>query len=218
MRRLTITAVLCALGILVYLHWSEGPARVHWATISVQAVYLIAINAVAWLGKLRWKRRVAICIGLAAFTAAVGSYLDGRVIAALSPFHPVYLMLAFLGLLLEGSFFLSAVWLIDRALGKLSPLLNPSKTKYTCPCCGYKTLLEPPPGTFAICPVCFWEDDNVQFEDPDFKGGANQESLREAQANFEKYGASSPRRKSLVRKPGLDESRDLSWLPLTRSK
>lgn len=43
---------------------------------------------------------------------------------------------------------------------------------YTCPCCGYKTLDEEPPDTFDICRICFWEDDGVQFQDPDFEGGA----------------------------------------------
>ena len=41
---------------------------------------------------------------------------------------------------------------------------------YHCPCCGYRTLSEQPPGTFEICPVCYWEDDNVQFNDPTFRG------------------------------------------------
>ncbi len=40
-----------------------------------------------------------------------------------------------------------------------------SEARYACPCCGYLTLTEKPPGTFAICPVCFWEDDEVQFKD-----------------------------------------------------
>lgn len=35
--------------------------------------------------------------------------------------------------------------------------------KYTCPCCGYKTLDEEPTDTYAICKICFWEDDGVQF-------------------------------------------------------
>ena len=55
---------------------------------------------------------------------------------------------------------------------------------YTCPCCGYKTLEEKPPGTFNICQLCGWEDDAVQFDNPDYEGGANSESLREAQHNF----------------------------------
>jgi rubrerythrin len=27
--------------------------------------------------------------------------------------------------------------------------------KYTCPCCGYKTLDEEPPGTYDICKIVF---------------------------------------------------------------
>ncbi|WP_442944423.1 CPCC family cysteine-rich protein [Nostoc sp.] len=27
---------------------------------------------------------------------------------------------------------------------------------YPCPCCGYKTLNIKPPGTYLICPICFW--------------------------------------------------------------
>ena len=36
------------------------------------------------------------------------------------------------------------------------------------------------PGSYEICPVCGWEDDRVQREDPDFAGGANTMSLNEA--------------------------------------
>jgi len=43
--------------------------------------------------------------------------------------------------------------------------------KYTCPCCGYRTIEEEPPDTYEICNICYWEDDEVQFNDPDFEGG-----------------------------------------------
>jgi len=52
---------------------------------------------------------------------------------------------------------------------------------HSCPCCGFETLEEAPPGTFDICVVCGWEDDNVQFDDPDYGGGANVDSLRQHQ-------------------------------------
>ena len=42
---------------------------------------------------------------------------------------------------------------------------------YPCPSCHNRTLSEQPPGTYEICPVCFWEDDPVQFEDKDYDGG-----------------------------------------------
>lgn len=31
-----------------------------------------------------------------------------------------------------------------------------------------------------VCEVCDWEDDPVQFYDPDYRGGANAMSLNEA--------------------------------------
>ena len=55
---------------------------------------------------------------------------------------------------------------------------------YTCPCCGYKTLDEEPPGTFEICGLCGWELDTVQTNDPDYEGGPNGLSLREYQNEF----------------------------------
>ena len=77
--------------------------------------------------------------------------------------------------------------------------------RWSCPCCGNRTLEEEPPGTFEICPVCFWEDDNVQFEDPDFRGGANVVSLNEARNNFAAFGASEERFRNNVRPPRPDE-------------
>ncbi|MGU5723007.1 CPCC family cysteine-rich protein [Aeromonas hydrophila] len=43
---------------------------------------------------------------------------------------------------------------------------------------------EPAIGTFDICELCGWEDDLVQNSDPDYEGGANVSSLREAQHAF----------------------------------
>jgi len=73
--------------------------------------------------------------------------------------------------------------------------------RFPCPCCGYLTLSEKPPGTFFICPVCAWEDDNVQYEDPTYEGGANRVSLTEARANFQLLGARSKKDLGRVRAP-----------------
>ncbi len=53
------------------------------------------------------------------------------------------------------------------------------KKKYKCPCCGKMTLSEPPPGTYEICSACKWEDDEAQYNNPDYEGGANQLSLNQ---------------------------------------
>ncbi|SFS45580.1 CPCC family cysteine-rich protein [Marininema halotolerans] len=76
---------------------------------------------------------------------------------------------------------------------------------YPCPCCGYLTRNEEQHGTFGICPVCYWEDDDLQYNNPDFQGGANIESLNEARVNFKKCGACGPKYVNDVRKPLIDE-------------
>lgn len=75
----------------------------------------------------------------------------------------------------------------------------------SCPCCGFLTLSEETHETFEICPVCNWEDDDVQFNNPDFRGGANQESLNEAKENYKKFGASAQKYIKAVRAPLPDE-------------
>ena len=77
--------------------------------------------------------------------------------------------------------------------------------RYACPCCGCLTLDEPPPGTFAVCPVCWWEDDDVQLREPAYTGGANQVSLNDARANYARIGASSEEGLAHIRKPSEDE-------------
>ena len=77
--------------------------------------------------------------------------------------------------------------------------------RFPCPCCGFLTLDESPPGTFEICPVCYWEDDNLQFDDPTLRGGANRVSLAEAQENFRHFGASDEPSRTRVRPPRPEE-------------
>jgi hypothetical protein len=86
--------------------------------------------------------------------------------------------------------------------------------KYACPCCGHKTFYRPPNGTYDLCEVCFWEDDGVQFEDPDYEGGANKVSLRQAQKNYLKFGACEEEAISSVRSATDEEPMDEKWKPL----
>lgn len=84
---------------------------------------------------------------------------------------------------------------------------------YTCPCCGYKTLENEPPGTYDICPICFWEDDPIQYEERYYAGGANRFSLVEAQKNFKKFGACDGNALAYVRKPNKYDVIDPNWQP-----
>ncbi len=53
---------------------------------------------------------------------------------------------------------------------------------YPCAACGLLTMKESP-GSYEVCPACGWEDDALQLANPTTGGGANSESLVEAQAS-----------------------------------
>jgi hypothetical protein len=80
--------------------------------------------------------------------------------------------------------------------------------KYRCPCCGNFTL-DNEPGNFDICPVCYWEDDNIQADDPYYEGGANEVSLNQARENYRKFGACEECCLDAVRPPTEDEKSTL---------
>ncbi|UAT33067.1 CPCC family cysteine-rich protein [Pseudobacillus badius] len=62
--------------------------------------------------------------------------------------------------------------------------------------------------------IYFWEDDGVQFQDPDYEGGANEVSLRQAQHNFIKFGACDKGSLKFVRHPNNSDIKDNNWQPL----
>lgn len=80
--------------------------------------------------------------------------------------------------------------------------------KYTCPCCGYKTMDSD--GNYDICPICYWEDDPFQKEN-EYDLGANKIPLIEAQKNYIKYGACEKIYLKNIRKPNLQDKRDPNW-------
>lgn len=55
--------------------------------------------------------------------------------------------------------------------------------KILCPCCE-KIMVE----DYAICPFCDWENDPVQSDMPNYRGGANKMSLNEARKAFKAGG------------------------------
>ena len=50
--------------------------------------------------------------------------------------------------------------------------------KFNCAVC--ESIVEPE--NFGLCDVCGWEEDIVQEENPDYRGGANPDSLNERKA------------------------------------
>jgi hypothetical protein len=95
-------------------------------------------------------------------------------------------------------------WVFD-AIEELSGYDTPLGRRYPCPCCDYLTMLKPPPGTHAICPVCRWEDDLVQYQDLDYAGGANKGTLRHARQHFRMHGISDSRKRGTTRPPLPEE-------------
>jgi hypothetical protein len=83
---------------------------------------------------------------------------------------------------------------------------------FTCPCCGYKTLHDK--GEYSICPICFWEDDFYQEQNPYSPDGANHISLLEGQINYRKFGACDNNCLNSVRKANITDEYDTNWIPL----
>ncbi|RYG10869.1 MAG: hypothetical protein EOO07_21475 [Chitinophagaceae bacterium] len=65
-----------------------------------------------------------------------------------------------------------------------------SQNMRQCPCCDYFSLAER--GKCLVCPVCFWEDDCVDINNPDWDvlSDLNDDlNLRQARKNFRQFGA-----------------------------
>ena len=57
-----------------------------------------------------------------------------------------------------------------------------------CPICNNISFYsEEFPGSYLICDKFRWEDDNVQDDDPDFSGGANDLSRNDYKRQWENY-------------------------------
>lgn len=78
--------------------------------------------------------------------------------------------------------------------------------KHKCPCCEYYTLLVPKEDAHAyICSVCFWEIDTFVQSDDEPSDMNHQLTLKQARANFLKFGACEESMIERVRKPEVDE-------------
>ncbi|WP_412553132.1 CPCC family cysteine-rich protein [Shimia sp. MIT1388] len=70
------------------------------------------------------------------------------------------------------------------------------KYEFDCPCCGEADEFEED-GCFEICAICNWQNDKVQNNDINYRGGANGISLKEARENFKSFGHSDPKKRPL---------------------
>ncbi|MFG2817696.1 CPCC family cysteine-rich protein [Streptomyces sp. NPDC048410] len=101
-------------------------------------------------------------------------------------------------------------WCQGRPLDKTARVSR----RFPCPCCGHQVFARMMPGSYEICPICFWEDDHVQFRWPTMAGGANTVSLIEAQRNYLEFGACERPMLKHVRPPAEDEPLDPAWRPI----
>lgn len=55
-----------------------------------------------------------------------------------------------------------------------------------CHCCGSIEVPIGEEGLYYVCSKCGWENDEIQNEKPNYSGGANELSLNEYKAKYEK--------------------------------
>ena len=82
--------------------------------------------------------------------------------------------------------------------------------KIQCPCCGCYTIDGNDEVIVDICPVCYWQYDEVSQEHPDIVlGGPNGKlSLNQARKNYKNFGACCKDALSYVRQPFEEEKRN----------
>ena len=91
-----------------------------------------------------------------------------------------------------------------------------TRGRFPCPCCGYLVFSEVP-GSYNICPICFWEDDLSQLRFVRTTG-ANRVNLIEAQGNFARFGACEPQLTQHVRKPTGEDRLEPGWRPIDEER
>lgn len=84
--------------------------------------------------------------------------------------------------------------------------------RWPCPCCGFRTLSKR--NAYELCPVCYWEDDPHQANQPKSPDGANAVSLIAGQRAYARMGAMADVFRTKVRQPRKDEGRDPGWRPI----
>ena len=83
-----------------------------------------------------------------------------------------------------------------------------------CPCCGFLTILEP----YDICPICFWEYDDLGWVYAGEPVGPNSVSLLDGQRNFVRTGSAKLHTLPHVRPPWPADIKDPLWRPLNPAR
>ena len=90
--------------------------------------------------------------------------------------------------------------------------MKPIELNKYCPCCGYDSFDLKDRLEYSICSICFWEDDPIQFNEPEYEGGANRVSLIQGQKNFKEFSACEKEMIQNVRKPHSGDNLNPNWI------
>lgn len=112
--------------------------------------------------------------------------------------------------MLRGEFFMVKNLLLPPPMGDGNTPeeseVQPKGPYVPCPCCGFLTIPNGGDALAYICPVCFWEIDLFIEGGSEASDQNHGLTLREAQKNFETYGAVLLRLKPYCRPAKPDES------------
>lgn len=100
---------------------------------------------------------------------------------------------------------------VDNHLRRQIEVFIQRGLRFPCPCCGY-AIHTRPPGSYDLCPICFWEDDGLQLEFAStLAGGANEPTLLQAQLNYTECGSCEAGAAKHVRVPTRADHLDPDW-------
>lgn len=91
----------------------------------------------------------------------------------------------------------------------LKLIFGSKNIKYTCACCGYKSLTTNEMG--EICCICFWEEGYDLQEDLFYISNTNHMTLYQAQENYKVFGCCNKKMLKHCRRPLSNETKDLNW-------
>jgi len=100
-------------------------------------------------------------------------------------------------------------FLMREVVGKPLRLCNKA---YPCACCGHMAF-ERQPGSYDVCPICWWEDDEVQLRPNWWNFGGPNKPIRVAQWKYQRRGQLPPDA-VWEREPIEGDVRDPDWYPL----
>ena len=115
-RKIAITIMLLAVGVLVYLYVSKASLQIRVLTTIVHPLVLLIASYLTWSHSLVGLSRLWALVALIMIGGIGITYLDSYFIMALNPLHCYYFFMGVLGMAMEVAIFLWATWIIDKLM------------------------------------------------------------------------------------------------------